>query len=91
MANDPTMQKRRMMGSRTARGTPQDLLTALDRGQPNGSISRLARMKTMKTRVDVPAASREQRRAGIEVLHESTPITIAVIVSPGMPKTSAGI
>ena len=49
IANEPTMQKSRITGSSTSRGARSICLAARIAAMPSGSISRFARMNTMKT------------------------------------------
>ena len=85
------MQNSRISGIRMLRGTFRIFVASLMVRKPKGSINKLARKKTMNTEYIATGLSIKIIGPGLRFFMYSTPITMAVIESPGIPKTSAGI
>ena len=89
-AKAPTTQKRRMTGKSTPCGTARRWREAMIAHSPSGTMRRLAKTKTRKTACTRSASMTKTIGPGVMPFIRRTPMRIAVIVSPGIPKTSAG-
>ena len=90
VANAPITQKSRMIGNKIACLIPSIRLDNKTADIPRGTIIRLARTKIKKMAFINPASITNTIGPGVMPFIKRTPINIAEIVSPGIPKTRVG-
>ena len=90
IANEPTTQDIRMIGISTRRGTLRICRDSRMARKPSGSSARFAMKNAMNTAWISSGCCMNTVGPGFMPFMYSTPMTIAVIESPGMPNTSAG-